>query len=372
MFIMKNKQVTSICFSVVIILSLLCNTAKARPENIYVDARSSIAIDSKSKCVLFEKNAEMLIPIASTTKIMTTLVALKYGDLDKKVEISSRASNIHGSEVGYKKGEIVSIRELLYGLMLRSGNDAAIAIAEGISGSVDEFLKLMNEYAIQIGAINSHFESPHGLDSQYHYSTAYDLALITAVAKENDMFNKIVGVKTVDGEQYGFNRSYQNINKILYQIPGANGVKTGYTGNAGKCLVSSIANKDSDIIIVVLNCTKRWNETKKIYDYVKEKYDFKKVVLKDEIIESVNYNDNIKVDLFCDEDIVIPLGKDESYEIKTIYPKELPKSVAKESNFGKVCIYKNGNLIVSKCLKNKEEIRVRSSTIKDFINKYLK
>jgi D-alanyl-D-alanine carboxypeptidase len=256
--------------------------------------------------------------------------------------------------------------------MLKSGNDASIAIAEGISGSVDEFLKLMNEYAIQIGATNSHFESPHGLDSQYHYSTAYDLAMITAVAKENDMFNNIVGVKDVDAEQYGFTRSYHNINKILYQIPGANGVKTGYTGNAGKCLVTSIADKEDDIIIVVLNCTKRWNETKKIYDYVKQKYDFKKVVSKDEVIESITYNDNTKVDLLCDENIVIPIGKDENYEVKAVYPKTISKFIPKGSSFGKICIYKNGTLIVSKALKNKDEIKIKSNIIKDFINKYIK
>lgn len=369
---MKNKQITSICLIVIILLISWCNTAEAVNKNIYVDARSAIAIDSKTKCVLFEKNSEMLIPIASTTKIMTTLVALKYGELDKKVEISDRAANIHGSQVGYKKGEIVSIKELLYGLMLKSGNDAAIAIAEGISGSVDEFLKLMNDYAVQIGAINSHFESPHGLDSQYHYSTAYDLALITAVAKENEMFNKIVSVKEVDAGEYGFTRSYYNINKILHQIPGANGVKTGYTGNAGKCLVSSVADKDTDIIIVVLNCTKRWNETKKIYDYVKQKYNFKKVVSRDEVVDTITYNEDLKANLVCDEDIVIPLGKDESYEMKIIYPKEAPKFIAKGSNYGKVCIYKNGNLILSKSLKNKEEIKAKTKSIKDFIRNYLK
>ena len=369
---MKNKQITSICLSVIILISLLCNTAEAANRNIYVDARSAIAIDSKTKCVLFEKNAEMLIPIASTTKIMTTLVALKYGELDKKVEISDRSANIHGSQVGYKKGEMVSIKELLYGLMLKSGNDAAIAVAEGISGSVDEFLKLMNDYAVQIGAINSHFESPHGLDSQYHYSTAYDLALITAIAKENEMFNKIVSVKDVDAAEYGFTRSYHNINKILYQIPGANGVKTGYTGNAGKCLVSSVADKDTDIIIVVLNCTKRWNETKKIYDHVKQKYNFKKIVSRDEVLESIIYNNDSKVDLVCDEDIVIPIGNDENYEIKTVYPQELPKFIAKGSNCGKVSIYKNGNLILSRSLRNKEEIRLKNKSIKDLIRKYIK
>lgn len=372
MFIMKNKQITSIYLSVIILLSLICTTATATDKNIYVDAKSAIAIDSKSRCVLFEKNSEMIVPIASTTKILTTLVAISYGDLDRKVEISSRAANIHGSQVGYKQGELVTIRELLYGLMMKSGNDAAIAIAEGISGNVDEFLKLMNDYAIQIGTINSHFESPHGLDSQNHYSTAYDLALITAVAKENETFNKIVSAKDIDAAEYNFTRSYHNINKILYQIPGANGVKTGYTGNAGKCLVSSVENKESEIIIVVLNCTKRWTETKKIYDYVTKKYDFKRIISKEEIVKSIPYENDKTLDLICDEDITIPLGKDETYETKIIYPKILPRHIYKGSSLGKVCIYKDEKLIISKALKSNNDVKIKSTPIRELIKRFLK
>lgn len=367
---MKKKHIISICLVIFLMQNILSFKANAQPKNIYVDARSAIAIDSKSKCVLYEKNSDMLIPIASTTKIVTTLVALKYGDLDRKVEISDRAANIHGSQAGYKKDEIVSLRELLYGLMLRSGNDAAIAIAEGMCGSVDEFLKLMNEYAVQIGALNSHFESPHGLDSQNHYSTAYDLAIITAKAKENELFNKIVSVKDVDAKEYGFTKSYHNINKILYQIPNANGVKTGYTGGAGKCLVTSVENGEDDIIVVVLNCSNRWNETKKIYDHVKKNYNFKKVVSKDETIDTIYYGKNKKVNLVCNEDIIIPVGNDETYELKVVKPKIVPSKLVKGSNLGKVCIYKNNNLVVSKPLNNKEEIsQGKYKNIKDIIKK---
>ncbi len=196
---------------------------------------------------------------------MTTLVALKYGDLDRKIEISENADKIRGSVVGYRKGEKITLRELLYGLMLRSGNDAAIAIAEGIAGSIEGFSKLMNEYASEIGLLNSHFITPHGLDKDEHYSTAYDLALATATAKKYELFNKIVSSKDVKKEEYNFTRDYQNINKILWKIPEADGVKTGYTGKAGKCLVTSSKINDNDIIIVVLNCTPRWNETTKIH-----------------------------------------------------------------------------------------------------------
>lgn len=357
---MKKKCIISLALSVFMIFNIVfIYKAEAKTKTLYVDARSAIAIDSKSKAILYEKNSDMLIPIASTTKIMTSLVALKYGDLDRKIEISEKASNIRGSEVGYKKGEFITLRELLYGLMLRSGNDAAIAIAEGLSGSVDEFLELMNEYALQIGAFNTHFESPHGLDSQYHYSTAYDLALITSKAKENELFNKIVSAKDVDANEYGFTRNYHNINKILYQISNANGVKTGYTGGAGKCLVSSIHEEKDDIIIVVLNCTKRWNETKKIYDYIKDNYQFKQVIAKGEVIDSIVYGKDKKIDLISSEDVVIPVGKEETLETKIVKTVKIPSKINPKTPIGRLCIYKDGNLIKSIVLTSKDNIAVK-------------
>lgn len=358
---MKNKCIISWGLSVFIIFNIIfIYKAEAKPKALYVDARSAIAMDSKSKSILYEKNSDMLIPIASTTKIMTSLVALKYGDLDMKIEISEKASNIHGSEVGYKKGELITLRELLYGLMLRSGNDAAIAIAEGLSGSVDKFLELMNEYALQLGAVNTHFESPHGLDSQYHYSTAYDLALITSKAKENELFNKIVSAKDVDANEYSFTRSYHNINKILYQIPNANGVKTGYTGGAGKCLVSSIHEEKDDIIIVVLNSTKRWNETKKIYDYINDNFQFKQIAVKGEIIDSIVYNKKgKKIDLISSEDVVIPVGKEENLETKIIKASKIPSKINPKTPLGRLCIYKDGNLIKTIILTSKDSIVIK-------------
>ena len=283
---LKNKII--LILSLIFIITLIPTKAygkekfkKNKPP--YINARCAIAIDKDTGIVLFEKSANEIVPIASTTKIMTTLVALKYGDLDRKIEISENADKIKGSTVGYKKGEKITLRELLYGLMLRSGNDAAVAIAEGIAGSVENFSKLMNEYASEIGLLNSHFVTPHGLDKDEHYSTAYDLALATAAAKKHDLFNQIVASKDVKKEEYNFTRDYHNINKILWKIPEADGVKTGYTSKAGKCLVTSSKINNNDIIIVVLNCTPRWNETTKIYNYIKNNYDFKKKYVLKEI-----------------------------------------------------------------------------------------
>ncbi|WP_346968414.1 D-alanyl-D-alanine carboxypeptidase family protein [Clostridium disporicum] len=261
------------------------NTDDVNIENllnsIRVNARCAIAMDSKTKQVLFEQNADEIVPMASTTKILTALIAITQGNLDKEVTISKNASSIRGSKVKYAAGEKIKLRELLYGLLYKSGNDAAIAIAEDIGGSIEGFANIMNDYARSLGLINSHFESPHGLDSPKHYTCAYDLALLTTKAMENKTFCEICGTKTILKDNSGFTRDYNNINKILYKVPEANGVKTGYTGQAGKCLVSSIKHAERNIVIVVLNCSDRWNVTEQIYKYVIDNYCFKADNMKD-------------------------------------------------------------------------------------------
>jgi len=320
---------------------------------INIDARSSIALDCNSKITLYEKNSDMLVPIASTTKIMTALVAIKYGDLNKMAVISERAVNIKGSKVGYKKGEMISVRELLYGLMLRSGNDASIAVSEAVSGSVEEFIKLMNEYALELGLVNSHFEVPHGLDSDNHYSTAYDLAMITAKAKECTEFNEITGTKDLDSKKYDFTRSYHNINKILWLLPEADGVKTGFTGKAGKCLVTSVNIDGNKVIIVMLNCNNRWNETVKIKNYITKNYVYKKFFQKDENIMKVslpNYKGDIS--LVCNKDIIIPTKINSIYDSKIIKPsKDSNGALNKTSSLGSIEIYEDNNLIVKESLR---------------------
>ncbi|HEY5588109.1 MAG TPA: D-alanyl-D-alanine carboxypeptidase family protein [Candidatus Paceibacterota bacterium] len=327
-------------------------------DDIFVNAISAIALDCDTKLVLYEKNAYTPIEIASTTKIITALVAIKCGDLDKKIIISEKAASIRGSEIGLKKGEEVTLKELLYGLMLRSGNDAAIAIAEGISGSVDEYLKLMNEYALEIGLLNSNFESPHGLDSSNHYSTAYDLALVTAKAKQIKLFNDIVGSKDIDAKEYNFTRSYHNINKILWTLPNSTGVKTGFTGKAGKCLVTSVKIQNRDVIIITLNCTPRWNETKKISEYVEKNYEFKKLISKDDILESLKIkNGTSNVQIVSTRDIIIPVKKDESIEIKIKKPLyDIIAPVQVGDKVGRVDIYSNSKLLFTEALVAKNSV----------------
>ncbi len=366
---MKKKRLIISSMTLFFINSLFVCRVYSVP--IYVDARAAIVMDKNSQTVLFEKNSDMIIPMASTTKIMTTLVCLEYGDLDKKIEISKAAANVRGSQVGYKEGEELTIRELLCGLMMKSGNDAAIALAEGVSGSVDEFCELMNEYARRIGALNSNFESPHGLDSQNHYTTAYDLALITAYAKENPTFNEIVKAKDIDAQKYNFSRSYHNINKILYTIPNSNGVKTGYTGNAGKCLVTSVIDNDgNEMIIVVLNCYNRWNETKKLYDYIKGNYSYEKIAEKGQIVYTYKDDDSVIGEFYLDNDIVLPIKNDESYTVKTEIPKmKFGNEICEISYLGQVNIWSAENKIYSYPLKYRGKTIKNKNRILDILNK---
>ena len=263
------------------VLGISVNAKSKDNKNFRVNARCAIALDKESGAVLYEQNAYEIVPMASTTKILTALIAIEQGDLDKKVIISKKAASIRGSTVGYKANEEITLRELTFGLMFKSGNDAAIAIAEELGKTTEGFADIMNHYARGIGILDSHFESPHGLDSSQHYSSAYDLALLTAKGMDYDLFREIVGSKQISKEKYNFTREYNNINKILWRIPEANGVKTGYTGQAGKCLVSSVNNAGKDVIIVVLNCPDRWNVTEEIYKHVLEKVAFGSCTVKE-------------------------------------------------------------------------------------------
>ena len=194
-----------------------------------ISAKSAILIDSGSGRVLYEHNSYEKLPMASTTKIMTGLLACESGKLSKNVKVSAFASVTEGSSLWLKIGEKQTLENLTYGLMLKSGNDAAVAIAEYLGGSIDAFALLMNKRAREIGAVNTDFKNPHGLDSDGHYTTAYDLALIAREAMKNEKFSEIVSTKTysipMQGEKW--DRALKNHNRLLWNYDGCNGIKTG-------------------------------------------------------------------------------------------------------------------------------------------------
>lgn len=328
-------------------------------DKLRVNARNAIAIDGTTRQILYEQNCYEVVPMASTTKILTALVALNESDLNRELTVTKNAASIRGSKVGYKAGENIKLKELLYGLMLKSGNDAAITIAEGLGGSIENFSKIMNHYATSLGLTTSHFETPHGLDSQKHYSSAYDLAILTAKAMENDTFREICGEKLITQDKYNFTREYQNINKILWKIPDANGVKTGYTGGAGKCLVSSVKYEGRNIIIVVLNCTDRWNVTEKIFNYVCTNYNFKKES-SSEIIKS-NAISNLG-SIVEDADFQYGAKEEANLEVEVFKPI---MNIVKGDIIGKISLKDNDNENL------KQEIRSNKNISKDKYDRVL-
>ena len=225
--------------------------------------------------VLYQKNENERVSIASLTKILTAITAIENYDLSREITITEDMVGVEGSSIYLKVGEVLSLKELLYGLMLRSGNDAATAIAVGCAGSIEDFVDLMNKTAIKSGAFSSHFVNPHGLEEKDHYSTALDIARITAYALKNKDFAEIVSTKRVKlrNTSGGEERILINKNKMLYRYDGADGVKTGYTKTSGRCLISSATKNGVQLICVVINRPDTYERTIELFDRYFEKYD---------------------------------------------------------------------------------------------------
>lgn len=239
-----------------------------------LSARSAILIDGETRQVLFQANSDERLPNASTTKILTAIVVLEKASLADRVVVSERAATTSEQSIWLKAGEMLTVEQLLYALLVQSANDAAVALAEHVGGSVEGFVEMMNQKAEEIGATSSHFVNPHGLDQKDHYTTARDLAIITAYAMENPEFRKIINTQSYEIPWPGnpYPRVCENHNKLLKIYPYANGVKTGYTNTAGKCLVGS-AEKDGHLLIsVVLNDNSFFEDSAALLEYGFEEF----------------------------------------------------------------------------------------------------
>lgn len=244
----KRLIIFTSCFLFAVLALLPITMPDIKVAN--ADGKGEFAIELTHGTVLHERNADLILPMASTTKIMTALIISEDCDLSEVITVPDEAVGVEGSSIYLKHGETLSVKDLLHGLMLRSGNDSATALAIYHSGSVQAFVEKMNEKAAEIGVKNTHFTNPSGLPDDNHYTTARDLGEIARYAMNNEVFAEVVGCKNYVGEY----RSFTNKNKILYSLEGANGVKTGYTIKAGRCLVSSAKRENMDVICVVLNC----------------------------------------------------------------------------------------------------------------------
>ena len=278
-----------------------------------VSAQKAIVIDAQTSRVYFEKDADSRSLIASTTKIMTALVVCRRCNVLDRVQIPKEAVGIEGSSMYLREGEILTVQELLYGLMLHSGNDAAVALAIYCGGTVEGFVGLMNDQAHRLGLKNTHFENPHGLDSPEHYSTARDLATLAAYAMEDPIFSKIVATKSVRVGQ----RSLQNHNKLLWRLEGADGVKTGFTKAAGRILVSSVQRNGRRVVCVTINDGNDWVDHATLLENAFSRYTLRKIISQGEYVGTVEVLGGRaqRVQLLADADFYYPLAEDEQTQI---------------------------------------------------------
>ena len=278
-----------------------------------VSAQNAILMDATTGRTLYERKADTKALIASTTKIMTALVVCEQCNVLDRMRIPKEAVGIEGSSMYLQEGEVLTIQELLYGMMLHSGNDAAVALAIYCGGTVEGFAQLMNDKAHRLGLNNTHFVNPNGLDSPGHYSTARDMAVLAAYAMNNPIFAQTVSTKTV---KVG-NRTLRNHNKLLWRLEGADGVKTGFTKAAGRILVSSASRQGRRLVAVTMNDGNDWADHAKLLEMGFSQYKLKQIVRKGDYLGSIEVagGEDGSVSVYAAEDFSYPLTDAEEPEI---------------------------------------------------------
>jgi len=342
-------------------------------------AKSAFLMDAVSGRIFYSKNAEQKLAMASTTKIVTAITVLDNykGDLDTPIKIDKRAVGISGTSIYLQPNEELTVRELLYGLMLRSGNDASVALAYEVGGSVENFCQMMNELAEKVGAENSHFVNTHGLDATEHYTTAHDLAVITAYALENENFKQIVSTKTITICKDKENTRYlMNKNKLLSNLDGCIGVKTGFTDDAGRCLVSACEREGLRLVAVVFNCGPMFEESSKMIELAFEKFKMVELLPAYNYVKSaeVNNGEDAFIGLYSKKSFYLPLSQEEESNIKIIYdaPNTLEAPLTKDEEVGKVEIYYSNHLLFSEKIYTIEgvESKLFKDKIKDILDNW--
>ncbi len=308
-------------------------------------AKASVVIEKNSGRVLYAKNQDWELPMASTTKIMTGYLTVKYGNMQDVVEVSENAAGVEGSSMYLEKGEHITMENLLYGLMLQSGNDAAVAIAEAIGGGTDRFVEMMNETAVNdLGLSHTHFDNPNGLPSDTHYTTALELAKITAEALKDPTFARVVATKnmTVPWEGKDYNREMTNHNKLLGVLEGCKGVKTGYTNAAGRCLVTAVERNGMELICVTLNDSNDWDDHTNLQNEMFSKYHIEDLTSTDKVIDKLTIAGGVLgySGLSPDKTYTFPVCDDDKIEITTEVNKdiELPIAAGTVAGTGKLTV----------------------------------
>ncbi len=308
-----------------------------------ISAQKAILMDATTNRVLYEKNADERSLIASTTKIMTALVVCEQCNVLDRVRVSKEAVGIEGSSMYLKEGEILTVQELLYGMMLCSGNDAAMALAIYCGGTAEGFAERMNDKARSLGLSGTHFENPHGLDAPGNYSTARDLAVLTSYAMENPIFRQTVSTKQVKvGERY-----LKNHNKLLWRLEGSEGVKTGYTKAAGRILVSSTCRDGRRLIAVTIHAPDDWNDHKQLIEKGYSEYTVHQLVNKDECLGYMEVISGVagQVSLCAGEDFFYSLAATEKVTFLLPTNRFVYAPVSKGDHAGTGYLLIDGNVI---------------------------
>lgn len=345
----KNNVLSLIIILIAIFVSSFRISVMAKETNSI--AKGMVVIEGNSGDVLYSKNENLELPMASTTKIVTAIVAIENSsDLDEKFVVSEKAIGIEGTSIYLKSGEKLSLRELLYGLILASGNDCAIAIAEHIAG-LDNFVGLMNEFASNLGLKHTNFKNPHGLDEDGHYTSAYDLSIMTAYALKNPIFREIVSTERMVIEKNDLYqaRYLKHKNRLLFTDENCIGVKTGFTDNAGRCLVNAHEENGLQIISVVLNCQPMFEECDRLTKLAMSDYMMKEFVLPYNFVSNVEIDNSPKTEIGI---ITIagfkkPILKSEEneYEVKYILPDRLVAPIELNQGVGSVQVLYKGDVI---------------------------
>lgn len=329
---MKKRLIKNSIIALVLIFINMCmlginlstHTIYASSSKNYAPYKGMCVMEKTTKKVLYNYDEHRQLANASTTKIVTAITAIQNcDDLQEEIVVDDLAIGVEGTSIYLKKGEKIKVIDLLYGLMLRSGNDSAAALACHVGGTYENFIDMMNKTAEIAGAKNSHFANPHGLDNPEHYTTAYDLALITCYALNNPIFKEIVSTKQykIEATNVGETRYLNNKNKLLSSLDGCTGVKTGFTSKAGRCLVSSCERNGMEVVCVVLNCGPMFEESKQFLNNAFVDYTYACVVDKDKPIYNEYYLNDTKgqLNLVADESFYIPLNNYETEDVTIQY-----------------------------------------------------